>query len=500
MPSIYSLVKCAAVFAAAQSGARICDARGVTQDNNLMPEPAGGLRSNDLDLAPSPTPVRTQMKNFPPPVSNRRPPPAPRGSNPIDKAASTTVLKKSIVPSLQSDRDAMVNPPYPNRRPLPFPKKNSRTYSDQADDLPDPQIHAVYAVPDGAIDRHLDTATPGIVNSISSIQYWMANQTEGRWLRYDTADGQADVTYVPLPFSDIEYDTIGQYSSKFREILSDVDSAITFQDHKLYSVYYEGSDPDNCGTGVVLPDETYVLPAAGNVLYLQSTDCFPNDFPTRQDEISSYDFSALHEIIHNMGAVSPGAPDTIGATSYHVDTSYTDIMYTSLDPNARLPARRRVHPSSVLDFNRKNYYNPAGLPNGLVNIADSSFMISPKICNSRTEDCNSVVPPSLAPKPLLPSPPLASPPRPAPLLSSPPPPAAPLPSPPRPAPLLSSPPPPAPLLASPPRPAPSPVYAAAPGPDHSPPSQKSAAFRKSPDPRLVATLVASGAAIVVAAV
>jgi hypothetical protein len=130
MPSLYSVFKCAVVFAAAQSGGRICDARGLTHDSNLMPEPAGGFRFNDLDLAPSPPPVRTQLTNLPPRVSKRRPPPAPPGPKPIDNGASAAMLAEPINPSLQSDRDAMVNPPYPNRKPRPFPKKNLRTYSD----------------------------------------------------------------------------------------------------------------------------------------------------------------------------------------------------------------------------------------------------------------------------------------------------------------------------------------------------------------------------------
>lgn len=456
MPSIYALFKCAVVFAAAQSGSRICDARGLTHDNNLMPEPAGGFRFNDLDLAPSPPPVRTQLKNFPPPVSNRRPPPALPGPKPIGNAASVPVLAESTDPSLQIDRDALVNPPYPKRKPRPFLQKNSRTYIDQADDVPDAQIHVVYAVPDGAIDRRLDTERPGLVDSASSIQYWMAGQTEGRWLRYDTADNQLDVTYVALPLNDTGYDMKSTY--KIDGILEDVNYAISFQEHKIYSVYYEGSGSviSACGNAYSTPpDQTRVLTEMGNVVYLQTPRCFPGTFASGQDEIGIHEFTALHEIIHNLGAVDPRAPNTTMATSGHVDTSYTDIMYVSLDPNAPLAARRRVPASSVLDFNRQNYYNPAGLPNGLVNIADSRFMISPTICNNRTEDCNPVFPPPPASRPPLSYPPLSYPPQ---------------------------------------------IYASAPGPDHPPPSHKSAAFRMSPDPRLLATIVASGAAIIVAAV
>ena len=277
----------------------------------------------------------------------------------------------------------------------------------------------------------------------------MANQTEGRWPRYDSADGQADVTYVPLPFSDFDYSQLPD-NYKLRTILSDIHDAITFQDHKVYSVYYEGSAPGLCGEAILLPDETYVLPAAGNVVYLQTPTCYPSGFPTRQDEISSYEFIAMHEIIHNLGAVDPRAPNTAGATPWHVDTSYTDIMYVSTNPSAPVSSKFLTPASGVLDFNRKNYYNPAGLPNGLTNIADSSFMISPKICNNRTEDCNPVFPPPPVPRPLLSRPP--------------------------------------------------PIYASATGPDLPPPSKVSAARRISQDPRLLATMVASGAAIIVAAV
>jgi len=153
----------------------------------------------------------------------------------------------------------------------------------------------------------------------------------------------------------------------------------------------------------------YDLPAVGNVVYLQTPNCFRGGFATGQNQTGVYEFVALHEIIHNLGAVDSRAPNATTETVAHVNTSYTDIMYVSLDPTAPVRARYRVPASSVLDVNRKNYYNPAGLPNGLVNIADSSFMISPKICNNRTEDCNPVVAP---PRALRPSPHYASTPHP----------------------------------------------------------------------------------------
>lgn len=74
------------------------------------------------------------------------------------------------------------------------------------------------------------------------------------------------------------------------------------------------------------------------------------------------DFSALHEILHAHGIVSDGAPHF--TLNGHVSDSPSDLMYAGTEPWS----------PSILDFNKDDYYNPAGLPLGIINFADSPYL------------------------------------------------------------------------------------------------------------------------------
>ena len=78
-----------------------------------------------------------------------------------------------------------------------------RSTVDRADDFVGLQVHVIYAVPSDGIDRAFDTSG-GIESSTASYQTWLAGQTGGRALRFDTYQGSLDITFQRLPRPDAE--------------------------------------------------------------------------------------------------------------------------------------------------------------------------------------------------------------------------------------------------------------------------------------------------------
>jgi hypothetical protein len=239
-----------------------------------------------------------------------------------------------------------------------------RHTTDQPDDVTGAQVHVMYVVPSGASDRQLDLGDT-LINSIASYNNWLATQTGGRKLRYDTLNGRLDITYVSLPRTDAQYQSFG--ARQRDTIEADLQAAGLLAAGKIYSVYYEGGSPNACADAPRPPD----LPGQVNVMYLHGlagvagvTPCDQNQFAASASAPAGYlDLSMMHEIVHTLGGVSDGAPNQV--LSGHVNTSPTDLMYAG-----PLPWQ-----PSVLDVNKSNYYNPAGLPAGIFNLANSDFLL-----------------------------------------------------------------------------------------------------------------------------
>ncbi|MBA5606490.1 DUF4214 domain-containing protein [Duganella sp. FT3S] len=242
----------------------------------------------------------------------------------------------------------------------------ARSSTDRPDDASGSQVHVVYAVPAGTADRRLDLSDQ-LVNSTGSFNNWLATQTGGRRLRFDTAGGRLDVTFVSLPRSDADYEAQGV--RKRDTIEADLVAAGLVSAGKIYTVYYEGSNPRTCADA---PRPPY-LAGQVMVMYLHGlanvagvTPCDQNHFAASPSAAAGYlDFAMLHEIVHTLGGASDGVPNQVAGG--HVNTSPTDLMYAG-----PLPWQ-----PSVLDANKSNYYNPAGLPAGLFNLAQSSFLMPP---------------------------------------------------------------------------------------------------------------------------
>jgi hypothetical protein len=237
-----------------------------------------------------------------------------------------------------------------------------RPISDRADDVSGSQIHVIYVLPSDGVDRQLDL-NGTLANEVAVWQAWLATQTGGRRLRIDTFQGAPDITFTRLTRSSA---TIRSFGAFVRDTLEKDLRAMGFAAaNKIYAAYYDGGSATACGGGAWPPQ----LPGTVAALYLQgtppgATPCNANPFASSPNVEPGYlEYAMIHEIMHTMGIVSPTAPNH--ALSGHVSTSPSDLMYAG--PLPWTP--------TTLDVNRQNYYNPAGLPAGIYNLATSPFLL-----------------------------------------------------------------------------------------------------------------------------
>lgn len=130
----------------------------------------------------------------------------------------------------------------------------ARATVDLPDDHPDAyQLHVLYVEPaDRTATAPLDT-DGSIRRSLAAAQAWFAARTGGAALRFDTANGVVDITYVklPQPYTEVALaeGTVGTPAGP--DFLRDRLEAIlapTFADpHKLYLIYWDGLSFRHCG-------------------------------------------------------------------------------------------------------------------------------------------------------------------------------------------------------------------------------------------------------------
>ncbi len=238
---------------------------------------------------------------------------------------------------------------------------SSRSTTDLPDDVTGPQVHVVYVLPSDGSDRHLDTAGT-LGNTVGSWETWLSGQTGGRTLRLDTYQGALDVTFAQLARSNA---TMTSYGAYVRDTIEkDLTALGLIVSSKIYAVYYDGGSTFACGGGAWPP----ALPGQVAALYLQGTPpgappCNTNAFAGSPTSPPGYlEFAMLHELMHTLGFVSTAAPNFTAAG--HVSDSPADLMYAGSLP----------WEPSTLDVGQDDYYNPGGLPSGVLNLATSSYL------------------------------------------------------------------------------------------------------------------------------
>lgn len=239
------------------------------------------------------------------------------------------------------------------------PASSPRATEDCPDDSDLPQIHLLYAIPSDGPDLELDKK--GLIRaSVASAQGWLAKESGGPRLRFDTCRGDLDVTFVRLPRTEKEYSAFGRGTPD--QVEYDLWLAGFTAPNKLYAAYYSGR-LEKCGQGPYPPS----IP--GNVVVLapktpQCLEPFPASSPP-----ADWEFTLIHEVFHALGAVSPKAPHHCRAEEPakecdapgHVKGHPYDLMAA---PDWRFP--------SVLDDGKDDYWGHSDIT--LVDVSKSKFL------------------------------------------------------------------------------------------------------------------------------
>jgi hypothetical protein len=212
------------------------------------------------------------------------------------------------------------------------------------------QVGVIYVHPSDQPDR-IDSFGNLIATDMASADAWWRLQDATRTLRFDlfafpNCSGMArlDIVDLTLPH-DAAYYRPSANNARYRKLYADLLSAPSLSSpYKKYVVYFDGPSDDatlcgqSSGTFLHGPDYAFV--------YAQSCGLIGNTGLRAH--------AAVHELIHALSAVAPGAPNECPPPDNgHVCDSMQDILYpvgnaaTSLD-------------TDILDFNRNDYYGTNG--------------------------------------------------------------------------------------------------------------------------------------------
>jgi len=204
--------------------------------------------------------------------------------------------------------------------PVDYPTGQARG-ADLPDDVSGPQVRVLYVLPSNGVDHHLDTDGT-IARSVAAWNDWLFGQT-GKRVILDTHDGALDVGFARLtiPTDDIS----GSYITALPKIDAQLSEWARTAPEKLFLVYYDGPDTGLCGTS----NNPDMVQGHLSVLYLGTCgQVGTGSNPTGAD------LSALHELFHNLGAVSPSCPhSSSNVANMFLAGSVLPLGHVMDDPN-----------------------------------------------------------------------------------------------------------------------------------------------------------------------
>jgi hypothetical protein len=266
---------------------------------------------------------------------------------------SSTLLKPSATP-------------LPTATPTPAPI-GERAYFDRTDDYEgEYQLHVVYALFQDDDDLHRDT-DGSIARSVNLANEWFKEQTDGSTLRFDTYEGELDITFVQFESTAKDalenyrevYDTYHvEYNLVIEDfyidyIVDELASQAFYQKGKYYIFYLEEKHPNNCGF-------SFHSNFPG-VFFLGTTDCGYGRLG-----VDAYawgtEFVMLHEVLHGIGFTPECAPHNVTDNPHHVNDSSIDLMYPYAGAGQQM----------VLDLGHDDYFKH-GIE-GCADLANSAFL------------------------------------------------------------------------------------------------------------------------------
>ncbi|KAA0254066.1 MAG: hypothetical protein EDM79_20975, partial [Chloroflexi bacterium] len=215
---------------------------------------------------------------------------------------------------------------------------------------------------DGKIDVTVDT-----------INRWFAGQSGGSKFRFDTYQGELDITFVQIDLTSQQVidASVSQYGGKYwiRDILeAELVKTGLFQPGKIYVSMFEiNSHPSTCADAAH-PDDLMGRMAGlyASAILDNGYDCASETFGAGQ---TYTDMGVIHEIVHTLGfAASCGANPASAENFSHTGDDNADLMWA---PDATSTLGWETD-RMVLDPGNDDYFNH-DIPN-CPDLADSAFL------------------------------------------------------------------------------------------------------------------------------
>jgi hypothetical protein len=236
----------------------------------------------------------------------------------------------------------------------PIPVQWCGTDAAPADRKPDLRggntVHVIYAVPSDGPEQ-FGAYVHKIVTDLGAVDAWWRRQDPSRAPRYDlhafpgctTMPGQIDVSLLRLAQPSSSFLALEE---RLRNLAAGLAAAGFADQSKKYLVYYDGplGEPlDVCGTAFRGPTTTG---GTGSVAAVWLRACVT--------DVGAGDIQAavaIHELVHQLGALPIGAPHICPNDQGHPCDSPQDLMY---------PRLTAVFDTLVLDVGRDDYYGHSG--------------------------------------------------------------------------------------------------------------------------------------------
>ena len=241
-----------------------------------------------------------------------------------------------------------------------FDGSTTRSETNRPDDISGYQVQAMYVLPKDGKDLSLDT-NGKIATAVATFQQWLARQTVGQRLRFDTYQGALDITFVRLNKTN---EQIKSQGVKVRDIIEEELKSLGFNNpQKLYAVYYGGSSAVSCGAFAWPPLKIgHVAAIFQDGTFRVGRPCDTKTFASDVNKPGYLELEWIHHILHGLGGAQKCAPHYVEKRlPGHVSDSPKDLLYEGNQP----------WEPSILDQGRNDYYKH-NIP-GCYDLAKSVF-------------------------------------------------------------------------------------------------------------------------------
>jgi hypothetical protein len=231
--------------------------------------------------------------------------------------------------------------------PIPTPtfgpaiQTDERATGDRPDDFPGLyQVHFLYVLPSDSRDLQRDTN--GRINkTVLADNKWFEEQSGGSKIRFDTYQGQLDVTYIQLDITSQQvYDSaVALYGSPdfIRDILeAKLIKTNVFQPGKIYVAMFDISK-----VGHTCADAAHPPELMGRLSGLYTSAVLSDGYHCSDEhfgEGNSYtDLGVIHEVVHLLGFASAcGKNHANSDNTSHTGDDNRDLMWAPKDSNSKL--------------------------------------------------------------------------------------------------------------------------------------------------------------------